>query len=91
MIHASKTGMEKPEKTSSFPKRRTAWILGILFGVAIVMGPGPGIYLINPDPEGSTSRLFLGLPIVYAWAAFWFLCQAVAVVLAYRMLWKEEE
>ena len=83
--------MEEPEKTSSVSKRRMAWILGTLFAIAIVMGPGPGIYLVNPDPYESVARLILGMPVVYVWTAFWFLCQAVVVVLAYRKLWKEDE
>lgn len=82
-------GAELNKEQGAPDRRRTGRILGIAFAIAIVMGPGPGIYLVNPGLEEAPPRLVLGMPIVYAWAAFWFLCQAVVVVLAYRLLWKE--
>ena len=63
--------------------------LTLVFILALVMGAGPGIYLINPDrADPETARRVLGMPIVYAWTVFWFLVQATVVVLAYIKLWE---
>ena len=63
----------------------------VVFGIALVMGPGPGVWLINPDPADPEARRFLmGVPIVYAWAVFWLGVQAGCVLLAYRFVWREE-
>ena len=60
-----------------------------MFVLALVMGPGPGIYLINPDPGDPEARRFIfGMPIIYVWASFWFIVQASAVALSYFFLWK---
>ena len=58
----------------------------------MVMGPGPGLYLVNPDP-GDLAGTFtlLGIPVIYLWALFWSLVQAIVVLVAYVFLWSEEE
>ena len=63
-----------------------------VFFFAMVMGPGPGVYLVNPgaDHEGPAPTL-LGLPIVYAWAVIWFGVQAAVLVTAYFTLWSRNE
>ncbi len=76
--------------TTPSPERRR--FLGRLFFgmfvLALIMGPGPGIYLINPDPADPDAQRFLfGAPIVYVWAACWFFVQAASVVLAYLFVW----
>jgi len=67
-------------------------ILTLVFILAMVMGPGPGVYLINPGPEheGPAPPL-IGLPIVYAWAVLWFGVQAVVLVTAYFTVWADQE
>ena len=41
-----------------------AIVLSILFVLALVMGPGPGLYLVNPDPADPTATFaVLGIPI----------------------------
>ena len=63
-------------------------VLSLVFLLAMVMGTGPGIYLINPDPtEPNVDCSFLGVPVIYGWAVFWFLVQAVVVLIAYFRLW----
>ena len=63
-------------------------VLSLMFAVAIVMGAGPGLYLVNPDPsDPAASVTWLGLPILYAWIAFWFLVEALVILLAYFFLW----
>ena len=71
--------------------KRLARILVVTFIFAVMMGAGPGVYLVNPDPGDPDARRFIGgVPIVYAWAIFWFSIQATCVVIAYRCLWREE-
>ena len=63
-----------------------------MFVFALIMGPGPGIYLINPDPADPEALRFLfGIPIIYVWASFWFIVQGSAVILSYFLLWKTDE
>ncbi len=73
-------------------RRRLGRALFAIFGLALVMGPGPGILLINPDPlDPEARRFFLGMPIVYAWAAFWLTVQSACIVVAWNWLWRTKE
>jgi hypothetical protein len=67
-------------------------VLTLVFILAMVMGPGPGVYLIDPGPghEGPAPTL-LGLPAIYAWAVLWFGVQAAVLVTAYFTLWSRNE
>ncbi len=68
------------------------FVLSVIFVLAIVMGTGPGIYLINPDPaDAEANRTFLSVPIIYAWVVLWFLVQAGVILVAYFKLWKEPQ
>ncbi len=67
-------------------------ILTLVFILAMVMGPGPGVYLINPGPEHEgPAPTLIGLPRVYAWAVLWFGVQAVVLVTAYFTVWADQE
>ena len=67
-------------------------ILTLVFILAMVMGPGPGVYLINPGPEHEgPAPTLIGLPIVYAWAVLWFGVQAAVLVTAYFTVWADQE
>ena len=72
-------------------KTRLSKILTAIFIFAIIMGPGPGLYLVNPSPEESSPATFLGMPVLFAWAVFWFFVQAGVVLVAYFKLWVKEE
>ena len=66
--------------------------LSFLIAIAMVMGPGPGLYLINPDPgDPDTVRVALGMPIVYVWAVGWFFVQLAVVLIAYFKVWARDE
>lgn len=78
------------------PRRRKTIRLGtvlvVLFVVALVMGPGPGLYLINPNPSDPTAlRTFLGMPIVYAWGLLWFIVLVGIIIIAYFKVWVKDE
>ena len=66
-------------------------ILAAIFIFAVIMGPGPGLYLVNPSPEDATTATFLGMPVLFAWAVFWFFVQAGVVLVAYCKLWTKQD
>ncbi len=68
-------------------KTRLSKILTAVFVFATFMGPGPGLYLVNPSPGDPSPATFLGMPVLFAWAVFWFFVQAGVVLVAYRKLW----
>jgi len=73
-------------------KRRLSIILAALFIFALIMGPGPGMYLVNPDASSEIApATVLGMPILYAWAVFWYFVEAAIVLVAYFKLWSDEE
>lgn len=78
--------------SSETGNKRLSLLLALVFFFAMVMGPGPGVYLVNPgaDHEGPAPTL-LGLPIVYAWAVIWFGVQAAVLLTAYFTLWSRSE
>ena len=78
--------------TSETGNKRLSSILALVFVFAMIMGPGPGVYLVNPGPnhDGPAPPL-LGLPIVYAWAVLWFGVQAAVLVTAYLTIWSRDE
>ena len=75
-------------RLSNASSKRLGTILSLVFVVAVVMGAGPGLYLVNPDPSDPETKVaWLGVPIVYAWVTIWFLVQAGVVLLAYLFVW----
>lgn len=71
-------------------RRRLARILIGVFVVAFLMGPGPGIYLVNPSPDDPSPATVWGMPILYVWTVGWFLVLAITVIVAYAKLWAAE-
>jgi hypothetical protein len=76
-----------PDHNKAQRKSRLTKILGALFLFAIIMGPGPGLYLINGYAE-SGGALF-GVPVLYAWCVFWFVVETVVVLIASKTLWNK--
>ena len=73
-------------------KRRLTVVLSVIFALALLMGPGPGLYLVNPDPSDPNAVFtVLGMPVVYVWAVLWFFVQAAVVIAAYWKLWGRDE
>ena len=51
-------------------------LLFALFVLAMIMGSGPGLYLINPDISApNPSFTTFGLPTIYVWGLFWYAVQ----------------
>ena len=72
-------------------KTRLSKILVTIFVFATIMGPGPGLYLVNPSHEEPIAATILGMPALFAWAVFWFIVQTSIVVVAHCMLWTKED
>ncbi|MFT5467195.1 MAG: hypothetical protein ACI8UO_002299 [Verrucomicrobiales bacterium] len=63
---------------------------GVLFLIAVLIGAGPGIHLINPAESAAAEEFFIfGMPKLYAWAILWFVVQATALSIAYVKVWKD--
>ena len=69
-------------RNTSNQRRGLSAILAVAFAVAMLMGVGPGVLLVN-RPE-----TFLGIPLLYAWGLFWYAVHIVIVVTAYCCLWQ---
>ena len=67
-------------------------VLVAFFLLAVFMGAGPGLYLINPEPgDPNTAFIILGLPKVYVWGLFWYVVQFAVIVIAYRRFWVDSD
>ena len=73
----------------SADRARLRNVLVVVFLVAMVMGPGPGLHLVNPDPEGGTPPTWFGMPVLYVWALCWFVVLATVLVIAHLRLWSD--
>lgn len=66
--------------------RRSSVFLCLLFLAVLVMGPGPGVWLVNPaQPARATSCW--GAPVIWLWAIGWLGAEWMIVLIAYRWLW----
>ena len=63
-------------------------VLIALFVFALIMGPGPGLFLVNS--YAANGGTILGLPALYAWAVFWFAVEAGVVLTAYCTIWRND-
>ena len=73
-------------------KRNLGVVLTVAMIVAMLMGPGPGLRLVNPDiTEPGADYLVFGLPIIYAWGLLWFVVQVAIVLIAYFTVWKTDD
>ncbi len=58
------------------------WIVAL--SVVLLMSVGPGVLLVN-RPE-----TVLGLPLIYAWALFWYLVICVIAWRMDRLFWRKD-
>ncbi|MEQ8790333.1 MAG: hypothetical protein RIC55_28825 [Pirellulaceae bacterium] len=66
-------------------RKTLGWILAAVFALAMIMGPGPGMYLVNtPTPV-------LGIPAIYAWGLLWYVVEVGVVVVAYFFVWPRDD
>ena len=65
-------------------KQRLSYILTIVFVIAMIMGVGPGVQLVN-RPES-----VMGLPLLYVWGLLWYVVHIVIVTTAYLYLWRRD-
>ena len=73
-------------------KKRLAIFLSVAMVFTMLMGPGPGLRLINPDVNGvAESFSVAGIPVIYLWGLLWFFVQVVIVVVAYFTVWNEQD
>lgn len=73
-------------------RRKLAILLVVIFMTAMVMGPGPGLRLVNPDPQDPNAvYTFMGLPIIYAWGLLWYAVQLGVLFIAYFTIWNEAD
>ena len=80
--------MDSPQNyIESQRKSRLVKVLGAAFLFALIMGPGPGLYLINGYAKAGGS--IFGLPALYAWCLFWFAIDVAIVLIAAKTLWKK--
>jgi uncharacterized membrane protein len=73
-------------------RRKLGVVLASIFALTLIMGPGPGLYLVNPSPQDPDALSSIcNVPVVYIWTAFWASVQAGVVVVAYFKLWDDGE
>ena len=66
-------------------KSRLGRVLTVVFVLALLMGPGPGLMLANRP-----STVF-GIPWLYFWGLLWYVVEVVVVVVAFCCVWPTEE
>jgi len=63
-------------------RKRLSVILTAVFILAMLLGVGPGIALVN-RPES-----VFGLPILYVWGLLWYAVHVAIATTAYIFLWR---
>ena len=56
-------------------------ILAAVFALAMILGAGPGILLVNQPAT------WFGFPRLYAWGMFWCAVEIAVVITAYFFVW----
>lgn len=70
------------------PDRRLRLGLVVAFVFALLMGAGPGLYLVND--YAASGGTILGMPALYAWAVGWCAVESAIVLIAYLKVWRSE-
>ncbi|NKB70813.1 MAG: hypothetical protein GKR89_27395 [Candidatus Latescibacteria bacterium] len=81
-----------PTALSQTRRRWLSRVLTALFLVAMFMGSGPGLHLINPDLNDPGAQYTFGpIPLLYAWGLLWYGVQLAVVLTAYFTLWNRPQ
>lgn len=64
-------------------RRKLGWFLAVVFVIALLMGPGPGMLLVNE------AKSFHGIPALYAWGLLWYGVEVTVVVAAFFFVWTD--
>ena len=64
------------------------WI-AIAMAIALLMGPGPGMLLVNDT--GSLSVGGIQVPYLYAWGLLWYAVEAALVIAACLFVWRDDD
>ena len=73
-------------------RRRLGFGISAAFCLAMVMGSGPGLHLINPQPGAPADHFtWWGVPKIYLWGLLWYGVQLAALLLAYFKVWVGED
>lgn len=81
--------MPNPEREK---RQKLGRILAVAFVLALILGPGPGLRLINPDiNDPNAAYTVFGLPKVYAWGLFWYGVELAIILTAYFKIWRSDE
>ena len=64
---------------------RLGRILAAVFALAMILGAGPGILLVNQPAT------WFGLPRLYVWGMFWCAVEIVVVTAAYLFVWQTSD
>ena len=59
-------------------------LTGIGFAISLIMAVGPGAMLVN-RPE-----TIVGIPLLYAWAVFWYAIICCIALVADRWVWSKD-
>ena len=63
-------------------------LLVVLFLLAVFLGAGPGIHLVNPDAsDPAASFTTFGLPTIYVWGLLWYFVELGVILVAYFRFW----
>jgi len=81
--------MSNPEREK---RQKLGRVLALAFVLALILGPGPGLRLINPDiSDPEAAYTILGLPRVYAWGLFWYGVELAIILTAYFKVWRGDD
>jgi hypothetical protein len=79
------------DKRETLRPRALGAMLTAAFLLAMIMGSGPGLRLINPDPQDAHAVFTTwGLPTIYVWGLCWYAVQLAVILTAYFKLWTGE-
>jgi len=66
--------------------------LTLIFILAMIMGTGWGVLLVNPAADDPAARVVVwGLPVIYLWGLLWYAVQVAVIVTACFTVWSRDD